>query len=244
METNVFLGTWKRVTGSKRFESVEINEQFQLKVSGESPLQLRVDEQTGALVSADDDVSVTYWQRSVGGKTQNLLLGIVVEPGEGAGRPWTLWGGKLSIALVYTHPIVFKPSLKPVEFLRGVWRVRAQEGQGGGRYGGYVMVVSGGKPDDDGDFSSETRYWLCYSEGPDGPWIRYDVMTFNTDTGSLDSLYGHRSISFLEARRPSRRVIYAMFYDVPPEARMPFEPRLSAALGGDDGSGAWGAEGG
>jgi len=241
MEIDVYPGTWKRIAGAKRFESVEIDEHLELKVRDEAPLQLRPDKRCGALVD-DGDVSVTYWQRSAGSEPQNLLMGIAVEPGKGAGREWEVWGGKISISRVAPRRTEFLPSLKPVEFLRGVWRVRVEEGRSGGRHGDYVLVVAGRKPDDRGEFPPRTRYWLCYSEGPDGPWVRYDVMTFNKETGSLDSIFGHRSVSMMEAQRPSRRVIYAMFYKVPKKSWMPFE--VIRPAGEDDGSGAWGAEGG
>jgi len=241
MEIDTYLGTWKRLAGAERFEIVKIDERLELKVRDEDPLQLRPDKRCGALV-VDDDVSVTYWQRSAGSETQNLLMGIVVEPGEGVGREWTVWGGKISVPLIAPPPSIgFMPSLKPVEFLRGVWRIRVEEGKTGGRRGDYVMVVAGRKPDGCGEFPPKTRYWLCYSEGPDGPWVRYDVMTFNKDTGSLDSVYGHRSVSMMEAQRPARRIIYAMYHEVPKKSRMPFEVIRSEE---DDGSGAWGAEGG
>lgn len=242
MDTRFFMGMWNRVAGTEGYQTLEIDGKLQLKDRNKVSLQLHVDKRSGTLIDEDGDVSMTYWQRSTA--PRNLLLGIAVTPGKAAAQPWRLWGGELGPIEVPLPPgLLVNPSLRVTEFLDGIWHVRTEEGHTGGRHGGYVIVVAGEKPDDHGNFMPGTRFWLCYSEHPTGPWIRYDVMTFNSETASLDSIHGGRTISFLKRDRPPWRVIYAMYYQLPGWKRMPFEVGLSG-VSGDDGTGAWGAEGG
>jgi hypothetical protein len=230
MDMGQFQGKWKRIVGPERFECFEIDEGWTLKDGHGRSLGLHLDEDNGALVDEARNVSVSYWKWN----EKTLLFGTEVTPGDG--WPWIVWGGELTQAGGFSGQN-FHPSLKAVKFLSGAWRVRAQRGDPGGRTGGYVMVVAG-RPEAGGDFPSNTRFWLCHSEQATGPWIRYDVMRFNSDTGSLDSVDGHRSISYLERSNTPERIIYAMYYRVPAENLMPFEAE------GEDGTGTWGAEGG
>lgn len=249
-QSKVFVGTWTSVAGSSPGDELDIrfeNERFWIVQAG-------LGWDTGCAVNFDnatlenDDISVSYWKCD---KTEPRIMGMMIERagggsglrfGEPDGTRYSVWGCELEKQGSTHNPPVFDPSFDPKKFLNKKWHVVVEHGDSGGRMGYWVRITR--------CLPRSRVLALSASWCENGPWQLYDVLFYDRQVGSLESIFQHRSLCFWPKGKRSKNVIYAMFDSrtVGSSARsqeirlMPFEQLILDWTDGTGGAGVWGAE--